>query len=575
MAKKINIETRRHSGAHVLAMAVLDFFPEVKFGTGPATENGFYYDFFLPRNLIPEDIDILEKKMLEIAKSQTKFEKQEISINEAKKIFTKLKQNLKLELIEKIEKIENQKTITIYKSGDFIDLCAGPHVEHTGQIGVFSLKNFSAVYWQGDNEKESMQRIYATSFASEKEMRRYERTQEKIKKNDHRLIGKNLNLFSFHEEGQGFPFWHEKGTIIFNKLQNILREKNEKNGYEEIKTPVILSSELWHKSGHFKNYSENMYFLKIDDRDFAVKPMNCPGGLLIFREKNISYRDLPFRVGEFGLCHRHELSGVLHGLFRVRSFTMDDAHIFCQEKDIKSEIIKIINETIKIYKIFGFETIKIFLATKPKKAIGSEEIWEKATNMLTDALKDKNLDFEIKKGEGAFYGPKIEFNIADCFGRNWQCGTIQIDFSMPQRFELEYTGIDGKKHRPIMIHRAILGSLERFIGILIENNSGNLPFFISPVQAMIIPIAKDFHKYANFVKKKLEKKGYRIKIDEKDESLSKKIRNSELQKIPFILIVGEKEEKNECIAVRKRHTKKQETLTIKETCNLFLEKNTF
>ena len=560
---KLNLEDRRHSAAHILAMAVLEMFPEAKLATGPAIDDGFYYDFLLPRTLIPEDLPLIQKRMEAISKKQIPFEKEEISIEEAKKIFTERKQNLKLEIIDKLVG-EGERKVSIYKNGNFIDLCAGPHVEHTGQIGSFLINKFSASYWQGDASKASLQRIYGLGFASPKELKKHLKFLEEAKKRDHRLIGKKLDLFSFHEEGPGFPFWHEKGTIIFNEVRDFLRHENKKEGFQEIQTPQILSSELWHQSGHYQNYKENMYFVEIDERDFAVKPMNCPGGLLIYKEKSISYRDLPMRVGEFGLVHRHELSGVLHGLFRVRMFTQDDAHVFCEEKDLENEIKAIVQHTMKIYNFFGFEEIEIFIADKPEKAIGSDEIWEKSTKNLINSLEDLGLKYKTKKGEGAFYGPKIEFNIRDSLGREWQCGTIQVDFSMPQRFELEYVGKDGEKHRPVMLHRAVLGSLERFIGILIEHTEGNLPFAFSPMQVKIIPVALDLLPYSQEILEKLLSKNIRAQIDDSDNSLSKKIRNSELNKNPFIFILGEKEAKEGKVTVRKKGDRKQETLEVEE-----------
>lgn len=540
------IEEIRHSLAHLLAMAVLEKFPKAKLGIGPTIENGFYYDFD-GINISPDELQKLEKRMQELIKMDLKFEREEISKKETEKIFKN--QPFKLELLNEL----NEKPV-IYKSGDFIDLCAGPHVKSTKEINpdAFKLTKIAGAYWRGSEKNPMLTRVYGIAFETKKELENYLKILEEAEKRDHRKIGKELDLFSFHEEGPGFPFWHPKGVIIFQELVNFIRKENEKRGYQEIITPPILNKKLWLTSGHWEKFKESMYFTEIEGQEFAVKPMNCPAGLLIYKEKMYSYRDLPKRFSEFGLVHRHELSGVLHGLFRVRSFTQDDAHIFCTPKQLESEIMAMIDYALDIYKTFGFNEYNIFISTQPEKYIGDDKVWEKATKVLETALKEKKVNYKIKKGEGAFYGPKIEFDIKDAIGRDWQLGTIQVDFSMPERFGAFYIDKNGKKQTPIMIHRAILGSLERFIGILIEHYAGTLPLWLSPVQAVIIPISEKFNNYAKEVDSQLLENNIRIEISDENETLNKRIRNAELQKIPYILVVGEREEKSNSVAVRSR-----------------------
>jgi len=542
------IEEIRHSLSHLLAMAVLEKFPKVKLGIGPTIENGFYYDFALPAKALAEaELPNLEKRMRELIKENIKFERGEISKKEAEKIFKN--QPFKLELLKELK----EKPV-IYNSGNFTDLCAGPHVQSTNEINPepFKLMKIAGAYWRGDEKNPMLTRIYGVAFNTKKELDGYLKLQEEAEKRDHRKIGKELDLFSFHEEGAGFPFWHPKGMIIYNELVNFISKENEKRGYGEVKTPPILRKNLWIISGHWEKFKENMYFTEIEGEEFAIKPMNCPGGLLIYKENLHSYRDLPLRYSEFGLVHRHELSGVLHGLFRVRSFTQDDAHVFCAAEQLNNEIIQMVDYALDVYKTFGFDKYEIFIATKPEKYIGDDNVWEKATDALEESLKSKKIKYGIKKGEGAFYGPKIEFNIKDAIGRNWQLGTIQVDFSMPARFDAFYIAQDGKKQNPVMVHRAILGSLERFIGILIEHYAGALPVWLSPVQIKIIPVSEKFNDYGEKVLTGLKKNNIRTEIDNSNETLGKRIRTAELQKIPYILVVGEKEKKSGTVAVRSR-----------------------
>ena len=579
MAKnKDDIENIRHSLAHLMAMAVLDMFPAAKLGIGPTIENGFYYDFDLPEKLTSEQLPKLEKSIKELIKKNIKFEREEISAQKAREIFSN--QPFKLELIDELEKGTRPQTpersyggqgkISIYKSGDFTDLCAGPHVESTKEINpdAFKLTKVAGAYWKGSEKNKMLTRIYGVAFETKQELDEYLKMMEEAEKRDHRKLGKELDLFSFHTEGPGFPFWHPKGTILYNELKNFIRKENEKRGYGEVMTPMILSKELWVTSGHWDKFRDSMYFSKIDEQEMSIKPMNCPGGMLIYKEDMRSYRDLPLRYSEFGLVHRHELSGVLHGLLRVRAFTQDDAHSYCTEEQLNDEIIGMVDYALDIYKTFGFNEYEIFIATKPEKHIGSDEVWELATSTLTKSLKEKKLAYKIKEGEGAFYGPKIEFNIKDAIGRNWQMGTIQVDLSMPGRFNAEYIDKEGNKKTPVMLHRAILGSLERFIGVLIEHYSGAFPVWLSPVQVLIIPVGEKFNDYGEKVLSELKSAGIRAEIDKSNETLGKKIRAGKTKKIPYLLVVGEKEKEAGTVAVNFRDKKEQETVPIKQFAEL-------
>ena len=540
--EKEGLEVFRHSTAHLIAHAVVELFPDAKPTIGPTVEEGFYYDFDIEHHFTPNDLKKIEERMQDIVKKDYKVERIELSVSEAKRMF---KDNpYKIELIE-----EFKEPTSAYRQGNFIDLCRGPHIPNTGKIRAFKLTKIAAAYWRGNIKNKQLQRIYGISFPEKSQLEAYFKLIEEAEKRDHRKIGKQLDLFSIHEEGPGFVFFHPKGMIMINELMNFSRKLHEKNGYKEILTPIILSKRLWEQSGHWEHFRDAMYFTQIDEQEFAVKPMNCPGSILVYSEAYHSYRDLPLRLSEYGLVHRHELSGVLSGLFRVRSFTQDDAHIYVMPSQIKDEVIRIIELTDYVYKMFGFE-YHVELSTKPEKAMGSNEIWEIAQKSLQDALKSKNIEFKINEGAGAFYGPKIDFHIKDVLGRSWQCGTIQVDFQMPEKFNLHYVGEDNTKHRPVIIHRVIYGSIERFLGILIEHFAGKLPLWLAPVQVRILTVADRFDKYAIKIREEFEKNNLRVELDTRTESVGYKVREAQLQKIPLILTVGEKEEKNQTVAVR-------------------------
>lgn len=543
----MNIETIRHSTSHLLAIAVKKLFPNAKLGIGPAIENGFYYDFDIKEKLTENDLKKIEKAMEEISKQDLKFKKEIITKKEAEKLFKN--EPYKLELIKEL-KVK----ISIYKTGDFIDLCSGPHVKSTKELMAFKLLNTALAYWKGDSKNPQLQRIYGTAFEIKKELQEYLTMLEEAKKRDHRILGKEMEFFSIHEEAPGMPFFHSNGTFIFNKLLEFMTIEMKKLGYEFNKTPLILNKKLWLQSGHWDHYKENMYFTKIDKEDFAIKPMNCPGNILIFKSKLHSYKELPIKAGEFGLVHRHELSGVLSGLFRVRAFTQDDAHVFCTENQLEEQIIELINLTDKIYSTFNYK-YEIELSTRPKKAIGSKKQWDKAESILKKALEKKKIKYKINPGEGAFYGPKIDFHLKDAIGRKWQCGTIQVDFSMPEKFSLTYEGKDGRKHCPVMVHRAIYGSLERFIGILIEHYAGKFPLWLSPLQIKIITVADRHIKFAEELEKKLKENNFRIELDARPESIPKKVRDAQLKKPNYIITIGDNEMKTKILAVRTRENK--------------------
>jgi threonyl-tRNA synthetase len=542
-----SLDILNHSCSHIMASAIKKLFPEVKFAIGPSIRNGFYYDIDLDSKIItPEDLPIIEKEMGKIMKENIKFVRSEITKSEAVELF---KDNpYKVELINDIK----DPFVSIYTTGDFIDLCAGPHIESTGKVGAFKLLTIAGAYWRGDERNKMLTRIYGTAFYNKEDLKNYLEKLEKARRSDHRIIGKDLELFSFHDEAPGFPFFHPKGMIIQNTILDYWRKEHQLEGYEEIRTPIILSNELWRTSGHWDHYKDNMYFVQIDEYEYAIKPMNCPGAILIYKSNQHSYREFPIRYAELGIVHRHEKSGVLHGLFRVRNFTQDDAHIFCLENQLKDEIVKIMNLIDRMYRVFGFNDYHIELSTRPAERIGSDDMWDKAESALKAVIESKNLNYKINEGEGAFYGPKIDFHIKDCLDRTWQCATIQLDFAMPEKFDIEYMGEDNVRHRPVMIHRVVLGSLERFIGILIEHYSGNLPPWLAPVQVIVLPISEKFYNYAAKAFNILKDKGYRIEMDNRVESLGKKIRQSELRKIPYMIIVGEKEEQTDSITIRKK-----------------------
>lgn len=535
------MEKIRHSASHILAASIKRIYPQTKLAIGPATEDGFYYDFD-NLNIKEEDFNKIEKEMNKLISQNLKFSKKYVTKQEAKKLLKNEK--YKLELLEELKG-----KISFYTSGEFSDLCKGPHVKSTKEIIAFKLLKIAGAYWKGDSKNKMLTRIYGTAFSSKKELTDYLEMLRQAELRNHIKLGKELGLFSIRPEGPGFIFWHNKGMILRNELINFWREKH-KGDYEEVSTPPILSKTLWETSGHWENYQDNMYFTKIDDQDFAIKPMNCPGGILIYKHDLHSYRELPLRVAELGLVHRHELSGVLNGLFRVRNFTQDDAHIYCAEDQIEKEIDKVILLVMDMYKTFGFNKYEFEISTKPKKYVGSDRDWSKAINVLKNVLKKRKIKFDIDEGAGVFYGPKIDIKIKDSLGRKWQCATIQYDFNLPKRFDLTYEGKDGKKHRPLMIHRVIYGSLERFIGILIEHYAGHLPLWLSPIQVKIVTVNDHCIKFAEDIANKLKESSIRVEVDDRSESIGKKVRDAQLLKIPIIITVGEKEVKEKTIAVR-------------------------
>ncbi|MDN5330910.1 MAG: threonyl-tRNA synthetase [Tepidanaerobacteraceae bacterium] len=538
----------RHSTSHVMAQAVKRLFPDVKLGIGPAIEEGFYYDFDREKSFTPEDLEKIEKEMEKIVAEDQPFIRMEVTREEAIKKLQEMGEPYKVELVQNLP--EGAK-ISFYKNGEFLDLCAGPHIPSTGRIKAFKLTSLAGAYWKGDSRNKMLQRIYGTSFPKKSMLEEYLKNLEEAKKRDHRKLGKELDLFSMHEEGPGFPFFHPKGMILWNTLVDFWRKEHQKRGYQEIKTPIILNEELWKRSGHWDHYKSNMYFTQIDGEGYAIKPMNCPGGILIYKSQVHSYREFPLKLAELGLVHRHELSGVLHGLMRVRSFTQDDAHIYVMPSQIEDEIMDVIELADYIYKIFGFD-YHVELSTRPENSMGPDELWEKATSALRNALEKKGFDYKVNEGDGAFYGPKIDFHLKDSIGRTWQCGTIQLDFMMPERFDLTYIGPDGERHRPVMIHRTIFGSLERFIGILIEHYAGAFPVWLAPVQVKVIPVSQKFLEYGREVKRKLEAHDIRVELDERNEKVGYKIREAQMQKIPYMLVVGEREEAEGTVSVRIR-----------------------
>ncbi|MDA3915982.1 MAG: threonine--tRNA ligase [Deltaproteobacteria bacterium] len=536
------LEILRHSSAHVMAEAVLNIYNDAKLTIGPVVEDGFYYD--IDMNPISEDdLGNIEAEMKKIIKDKNSFKRKVVSKQEALKIFQD--NPFKLELINELEDQE----ISLYQNGKFIDLCRGPHIPHTGMIKGFKLLKISGAYWRADQSREQLQRLYGISFFDKKKLNKYIHLIEEAKKRDHRKLGTKLDLYSFHDEAAGMPFFHAKGVDVWNSLLDYWREEHKAAGYIETKTPVMLNRKLWEKSGHWENYRENMYTSVIDDEEYAIKPMNCPGGMLLYKTKSYSYRDLPLRAGEVGLVHRHELSGALSGLFRVRAFHQDDAHIFMTPDQIGDEVLGVLHLSKRIYSRFGLD-FHLELSTRPKKSIGSDEQWEEATKGLKAALDNYGQEYFINEGDGAFYGPKIDIHIKDALGRTWQCGTIQLDMALPERFDLTYKGKDNEKHRPIMIHRVIYGSLERFFGILVEHFAGKFPLWLAPVQAVLLPINQDLADYAHEIRKELESYKIRCDVDKRSETLKKKIRDAQLNYIPIIITIGDKEKQNKTLSVR-------------------------
>lgn len=537
-----------HTSTHIMAQAVKRLYPNAKLGTGPALDNGFYYDIDLEEKLTVEDLEKIEKEMKNIVSESLDIVRKEVSRNEAIEIMKNRNEDYKIEIINGLPE---DATISLYQQGEFIDLCAGPHLPNTKYVKAFKLTSIAGAYWRADANNKQLQRLYGISFEKKKELDEYLKLLEEAKLRDHRKLGKELDLFSMHEEGPGFPFFHPKGMVLRNTLEKFWREEHEKAGYDEIKTPIILNEALWHQSGHWDHYKENMYFTKIDGEDYAIKPMNCPGSILTYKTHLFSYRDLPLRWAEMGQVHRHELSGALHGLMRVRTFTQDDAHLYVLPSQVKDELIGVIELADYIYNIFNFK-YHVELSTRPENSMGTQEQWDIATNGLIAALEEKNIKYIVNEGDGAFYGPKIDFHLQDAIGRTWQCGTIQLDFQMPERFDIHYIDSNNEKQRPVMLHRTVFGSIERFIGILIEHFAGKFPLWLSPVQVKILPISDKFIDYAYEVQSELKKLGIRVNVDARAEKIGFKIREAQLEKVPYMLVIGEKEVENNTLSVRSR-----------------------
>ncbi len=542
------VEILRHSAAHIMAQAVQHVFGDAKFAIGPAIENGFYYDIDVGRTISEEDLKKIEKEMKKIVGANYRFERQEMPKEEAIKIFEKKGDEYKVEILKEID----DDTVSLYKQGDFIDLCRGPHIPSTGYLKHFKLLNVAGAYFKGDENRPMLQRIYGAAFPTKEELDEYLKFLEEVKKRDHRKLGKQLDLFSSSDDvGPGLIIWHPKGAMLRYLIEEFERKEHLKRGYEFVKGPEILRTELWKRSGHYDHYRENMYFTEVDGQSFGIKPMNCLGHIQVYKSKKRSYKELPKRYFELGVVHRHEKSGVLHGLLRVREFTQDDAHIFCRPDQLNDEIIGVLDFVQDVMGIFGFE-YELEISTRPENSIGTDEQWELATNALINALENTGRKYEINEGDGAFYGPKIDVKLKDAIGRKWQCATIQCDFTLPERFNLTYVDEDGKEKQPVMVHRVILGSIERFIAILIENFEGNFPLWLAPVQARVIPVSSKHEAYAEKIYSELREKGFRVELEERNETLGKKIRFAEIDKIPYILVVGDKEIESNTVAVRKR-----------------------
>jgi len=541
----------RHSAAHLCAAAVLELFPDAQLGFGPPTENGFYYDFVVKEPFTPENLERIEERMRELAAERLPFERVEMNAADAAKELRRLGYRLKAEYLEELA--DKTAVISFYRNGDrFTDMCRGGHVGSFGDIKAFKLLGASGCYWRGDASGIPMQRIHGTAFPTEAALKRHLELVEEAKKRDHRKLGPELDLFSFHEEAPGFPFWHAPGVILWRELENLVREELMARGYREIRTPLVLTDELWHRSGHYDHYRENMYFVEKEERSFAVKPMNCPGACIIYATGMRSYKELPLRLAEFGMVHRYELSGVLHGLFRVRGFVQDDAHVYCTPDQIEAEVIDCLDMLEKVYRTLGFGVPEIKLSTRPPDRMGSDEIWDKAEGALAAALRNWGKSYREAPQEGNFYGPKLDFDLTDSLGRKWQCGTVQLDFQMPERFDLEYVGSDGARHRPVMIHRAILGSLDRMIGVLVEHYGGKFPVWLAPVQAILMPVTDKSLDYARSVGERMEAAGLRAEVDDRNEKIGAKIRDAIGRKIPYLLVVGEREAAAGTVAVRPR-----------------------
>ncbi|KGF10137.1 threonyl-tRNA synthetase [Clostridiales bacterium S5-A14a] len=552
----------RHTSSHIMAQAVKKIWPEAKLAIGPAIENGFYYDIDMEHRITDQDLLKIQKEMKKIIQANYPIERFELPRDEAIEFERKAGEDYKVELIEDLPEDE---VISFYRQGDFVDLCAGPHMESTGQVKAIKLTSVAGAYWRGDEHNKMLQRIYGTSFPSQAELDDYLAKIEEAKKRDHRKIGKEMDLFALYEEGPGFPFFMPKGMILRTQLENFWREEHAKRGYEEIKTPLILNEQLWRTSGHWDHYKDNMYFTQIDGEDYAIKPMNCPGSMLAYKRKMHSYRDLPIRLAEMGQVHRHELSGALHGLMRVRTFTQDDAHIFMLPEQVKDEILGVVNFIDDVYTLFGFK-YHVELSTRPEDSMGTDEEWEMAESALKEAIEEKGMPYVINEGDGAFYGPKLDFHLEDSLGRTWQCGTIQLDMQMPQRFDLTYVGSDNTKHRPVMIHRVIFGSIERFIGILIEHFAGKFPLWLAPVQVKVLTVAEAFTDYADEVSQKLESAGLRVETDFRNEKIGYKLREARNQRVNYILIIGEREKESNTATVRSAKIGELGEMKIDELC---------
>lgn len=560
----------RHTSSHVMAQAVKRLYPSAKLAIGPSIDNGFYYDFDVDRPFSIEELEQIEKEMEKIIKEDLQLERFTLPRDEAIKFMEEKGEPYKVELIRDLPEGEE---ISFYKQGEFVDLCAGPHVPSTGKIKAFKLLSVAGAYWRGNEKNKMLQRIYGTSYAKKSDLDEYIFRLEEAKKRDHRKLGRELDLFDILDEGPGFPFFMPKGMVLRNLLEDYWREEHKKRGYQEIKTPVILNKDLWLRSGHWENYRENMYTVEIDESDFAIKPMNCPGGMLVFKRKLHSYRDLPQRMGELGLVHRHELSGALHGLMRVRCFTQDDAHIFMTPEQIKDEVIGVVELIDNFYSVFGFK-YHVELSTRPENSIGTDEQWEISTRALKEALDDQKIQYKVNEGDGAFYGPKIDFHLEDSIGRTWQCGTIQLDMNMPERFDLTYIGADGEKHRPVMIHRVVFGSIERFIAILTEHFAGAFPTWLAPVQVKILSIVEKHQPYVLELQKLFEEKGIRVEADTRNEKIGYKIREAQMQKVPYMIVIGDKEMENRAVAVRSRKDGDLGAMPVDEFINKIMDEIT-
>lgn len=541
-------DTLRHTASHIMAQAIQHLFKDVKFAIGPSIENGFYYDIDTEHRFTQDDFAAIEAEMAKIVKENLPLTREVVSRADALKLFKEAGQDYKVELIEELPEEEE---ISLYRQGDFVDLCAGPHCAKTGQVKSFKLQTVAGAYWRGDEHNKMLQRIYGTAFEKKEDLDAYLTMLAEAEKRDHRKLGKQLDLFSFHEEGPGFPFFHPKGMILRNNLLAFWHELHNNADYDEISTPLILNRQLWEQSGHWDHYRDNMYFTTIDDQPYAIKPMNCPGGILVYKSNVHSYRDFPMRMAELGIVHRHELHGALHGLFRVRCFTQDDAHIFMLPSQMKQEISGVMDLFDKAYRQFGLE-YHVELSTRPKDSMGSDEIWELATKTLHDVVEERHIPYVINEGDGAFYGPKLDFHLKDSIGRTWQCGTIQLDMLMPERFDMTYVGEDGQKHRPVMVHRACFGSIERFIGIITENYAGAFPVWLAPVQIKFLPISDKHLTYAKDLARKFKKLGIRAEVDESNEKIGYKIRKAQMEKVPYMAVLGDKEIENKMVSLRDR-----------------------